>query len=68
MRGTGVSSGRPRLPVLRGSCRRSAPLNYVRVLDYAVARLFLRKVGGGYIFPHRMLMDYFASLHRTKQA
>ena len=47
---------------------RSAPLNYVRFLDYAASRLFLRKVGGGYIFVHRMLMDYFASLHRTKQA
>ena len=44
------------------------PLNYVRFLDYAARRLFLSKVGGGYIFVHRMLMDYFASLHRTKQA
>jgi predicted lipid-binding transport protein (Tim44 family) len=47
---------------------RLAPLNYVHFLDYAAARLFLRKVGGGYIFSHRMLMDYFTSLHRTKQA
>jgi len=41
---------------------RSAPLHYVRFLDCAVERLFLRKVGGGYVFSHRMLMDYFASL------
>ena len=39
-----------------------APLRYVRFLDYAVQRIFLRKVGGGYIFIHRMLLEYFASL------
>jgi hypothetical protein len=36
--------------------------NYARFLDYATERIFLRKVGGGYIFIHRMLMEYFASL------
>ena len=40
---------------------RTAPLNYVRFLDYAADRLFLRKVGGGYIFIHRMVLEYFAS-------
>ena len=39
-----------------------APLNYVRFLDYSVGRLFLCKVGGGYIFMHRILMEYFVSL------
>lgn len=39
-----------------------APLNYINFLDYSTERLFLRKVGGGYIFIHRMLMEYFASL------
>jgi hypothetical protein len=39
-----------------------APLAYVRFLDHAVDRLFLRKVGGGYIFIHRVIMEYFASL------
>jgi eukaryotic-like serine/threonine-protein kinase len=38
------------------------PGNYVRFLDYAAERIFLRKVGGGYIFIHRMLMEYFAAL------
>jgi len=28
----------------------------------ATDRIFLRKVGGGYIFIHRMLMEYFAAL------
>ncbi len=42
--------------------RGSAPLNYVQFLNYAVERLFLGKVGGGYIFLHRMLLEYFATL------
>jgi hypothetical protein len=37
--------------------KQSSPLNYVRFLDYAAGRLFLRKVGGGYIFVHRMLWN-----------
>lgn len=36
--------------------------NLVPFLDYCVDRIFLRKVGGGYIFIHRLLMEYFASL------
>jgi eukaryotic-like serine/threonine-protein kinase len=40
----------------------SAPWNYPAFLDTAAEYLFLRKVGGGYIFVHRMLMDYFAAL------
>ncbi len=39
-----------------------APLNYARFLDYCHDRLFLRKVGGGYIFIHRMLMEHFATM------
>jgi hypothetical protein len=31
-------------------------------LDYAAERVFLRKFGGGYIFTHRLLMEYFATL------
>ncbi len=41
---------------------RSIPWNYPQFLDYAVERILLRKVGGGYIFIHRLLLDYFASL------
>jgi len=39
------------------------PWNYARFLDYCVGRIFLRKVGGGYIFIHRLLMEYFGSLY-----
>lgn len=42
-----------------------APWRYVRFLDYAAERVFLRKVGGGYIFVHRMLLDYFAALYSS---
>lgn len=45
-----------------------APLNYTRFLDYAAERVFVRKVGGGYIFTHRLLMEYFATLQPTDQA
>jgi transcriptional regulator with XRE-family HTH domain len=38
------------------------PWHYVRFLDEAADRLLLRKVGGGYIFIHRLLLDYFASM------
>jgi len=38
------------------------PWRYARFLDYATERLFLNKVGGGYIFRHRTLMEYFADL------
>lgn len=38
------------------------PWNYARFLDYATERIFLRKVGGGYIFIHRMLQEHFAKL------
>jgi hypothetical protein len=38
------------------------PWNYAAFLDYCVGRVFLRKVGGGYIFVHRLLLEYFAAL------
>jgi hypothetical protein len=36
--------------------------NYARFLNYATDRLFMQKVGGGYIFVHRMLMEHFAQM------
>ncbi len=43
----------------------SAPWNYPGFLDYAAEHVFLRKVGGGYMFIHRMLLEHFASLKKT---
>jgi hypothetical protein len=41
---------------------RAAPWKYVSFLDEATDRLFLRKIGGGYVFVHRLLLEYFADL------
>jgi transcriptional regulator with XRE-family HTH domain/DNA polymerase III delta prime subunit len=39
------------------------PWKYSAFLDYAAEHILLRKIGGGYIFAHRLLMEYFASLN-----
>ena len=38
------------------------PWNYARFLDYASELLLIKKVGGGYVFYHRMLMEHFAQM------
>ena len=38
------------------------PLNFVAFLDQCDKLILLKKVGGGYIFIHRMLLEYFADL------
>jgi hypothetical protein len=43
------------------------PWHYPRFLDYCAERILLRKVGGGYIFIHRMLLEYFASLETEQK-
>jgi len=35
------------------------PWRYSRFLDHAADCILLRKVGGGYIFIHRLLLEYF---------
>jgi eukaryotic-like serine/threonine-protein kinase len=40
----------------------SLPWNVVAFLDEAAGCILLRKVGGGYMFMHRLILDYFASL------
>jgi eukaryotic-like serine/threonine-protein kinase len=42
------------------------PANYARFLDYAVDRIFLQKVGGGYRFIHRLLLEHFADMSETR--
>jgi hypothetical protein len=44
------------------------PWHVVPFLDYCTERIFLRKVGGGYIFIHRLLQEYFASLYEEGAA
>ena len=38
------------------------PFRFVEFLDGCAMLIFLKKVGGGYIFIHRMLLNYFADL------
>jgi hypothetical protein len=42
--------------------QRHTPWRYARFLDHTCRLVFLRKVGGGYIFMHRSLQEYFSSL------
>ena len=46
---------------------RSLALNIPHFLDYAAERILLRKVGGGYIFLHPLLLDYFAARGRQSE-
>ena len=41
--------------------KRYTPLRYANFLDYAARLVFLQKVGGGYIFIHRLLLEHFAA-------
>lgn len=43
-------------------CTNCMPWNYARFLNYATERLFLQKVGGGYLFIHRSLMEHFTQM------
>ena len=46
---------------------RSIPLRYARFLDACVDLIFLRRVGGGYIFVHPLLQAYFAALDADRE-
>jgi hypothetical protein len=46
----------------------SIPWNYARFLDYAASRILLRKIGGGYVFIHRLLLEYFAELDNASMS
>jgi hypothetical protein len=39
------------------------PWKYIPFLDYCTNLIFLRRVGGGYIFVHRLLMEHFAAMY-----
>lgn len=43
------------------------PQKLVPFLDYCVDHIFLHRVGGGYIFIHRLLMEHFAAMYREKK-
>jgi hypothetical protein len=39
------------------------PFRFIKFLDHCAKLILLKKVGGGYIFIHRMLLDYFADMN-----
>lgn len=41
---------------------KKTPLKFIPFLDYCAKLILLKKVGGGYIFIHRMLQEHFANL------
>lgn len=45
-----------------------APLKLNRFLDHCVKLVFLRKVGSGYIFIHRLLLEHFAAIWEQEQS
>ena len=44
------------------ACSHTFPVHVQRFLGDAVARVLLLRVGGGYGFVHRRLLDYFADI------
>ncbi|MCT7979669.1 NACHT domain-containing protein [Laspinema olomoucense] len=44
----------------------SIPWNYTRFLDYARKLIFLQRVGGGYIFIHRLFLEHLAMVSKPK--
>ena len=44
------------------------PFKFVNFLDHSARLILLKKVGGGYILIHRMLLEYFAELPRSTKA
>lgn len=44
------------------------PLRIVSFCDEMTNRILLRRVGGGWIFIHRYLLEYFASLHQESES
>lgn len=43
------------------------PREYVHFLNYAAERIFMYKVGGGYEFIHRLLLEHFAAIGEAKE-
>lgn len=48
-------------------CYGRAPVSYVRFLEEATDRLIMLRAGSGYIFIHRLLLEYLADLDVTEK-
>ncbi|MCA9946678.1 MAG: hypothetical protein KC449_24520, partial [Anaerolineales bacterium] len=45
--------------------RGKLPFKYTQFLDHSARNILLYKVGGGYVFVHRLLQQYFANRHEA---
>lgn len=52
-----------RLILWRGD---TMPWRYAAFLDYCADHMLLYRVGGGYLFVHRLLLEYFAALDTSR--
>jgi transcriptional regulator with XRE-family HTH domain len=43
----------------------SIPMNYVRFLNSTSEYALIQKVGGGYMFTHRLMLEHFASIYKS---
>lgn len=43
-------------------CKGFIPWNYARFLNYATQRMIVQRVGGRYLFIHRLLQEHFANM------
>ena len=55
---------------LRGYLRHagSLPLNAVRFLNSASEYALMRRIGGGYMFTHRLVLEHFARMYQSGQS
>jgi hypothetical protein len=44
------------------------PFAFIKFLDQCARLILVNKVGGGYIFIHRMLLEYFAELDTSQNS
>jgi len=44
------------------------PFKFVKFLDDCARLILLKKVGGGYIFIHRTLLEYFAEIPQSTRS
>ena len=47
------------------AAHQAIPQDFLSFLDHAAERNLLRKVGGGYMFVHLLLLDYFRENGRS---
>ncbi len=45
----------------------SSPRNYADFLDFCSDHILMRKVGGGYIFIHRLLLEHLAAKYTSEE-